>query len=195
VTIHLVSLDCPSCGSALEGEGLDTIFFCQHCGDAALLGEDGLEMIESTALVPAAGRSVRVWKPGWMIEADITVSQRTRAGGHPTDGWRGTRTYVVPAFEMRLTDLTRIMRGFAELGTELREVPRDPIHGGTLAMEDALTIIRHQLIGDEARRSDDLASVMVDIDVRSSRLVAMPWDSSQGKLTCSVTGVKVRERS
>jgi hypothetical protein len=174
---------------------MDTIFFCRHCGDAALLGEGGLEMIESTALVPAAGRSARVWKPGWMIEAEITISERTRTGGHHTEGWRATRTFVIPAFEMRLADLTRIMRAFSELDTELREVPRDPIHGGTLAMEDALTIIRHQLIGDEARRSDDLASVMVDIDVLSSRLVAMPWDPSQGKLTCSVTGVSVRTRA
>ena len=130
-----------------------------------------------------------------MIEAEITVSERTRAGGHRTDGWRGTKTFVIPAFEMRLADLTRIMRAFAELGTELREVPRDPIHGGTLAVEDALTIIRHQLIGDEARRSDDLASVMVDIEVLSNRLVAMPWDPSKGKLTCSVTGVTVRTQA
>ena len=55
MNLRLISLDCPSCGSALHGEGLDTIFFCDHCGDAAILGEDGLEMVESTALVPAAG--------------------------------------------------------------------------------------------------------------------------------------------
>jgi hypothetical protein len=76
MTLRLVSLDCPSCGSALRGEGLDTIFFCDHCGDAATLGEDGLEMVESAALVPAAGRSARTWRPAWLIDAEVTVSER-----------------------------------------------------------------------------------------------------------------------
>ncbi len=54
LTLHLISLDCPSCGSALHGEGMDTIFFCDHCGDAATLSEEGLEMVESSALLPGS---------------------------------------------------------------------------------------------------------------------------------------------
>ena len=192
MTLRLVSLDCPSCGSALHGEGLDTIFFCDHCGDAAILGEDGLESVESAALVPAAGRSAQTWRPAWLIEAGVTVSDRVRQGGRRGDGWHERRTFVIPAFEMPLGDLTRIARALSEVAGETREVPREPIHGGTLAVEDAVTLIRHLVIGDEVRKSDMLASVAVDIDVMSSRLVAIPFETTQTGLTCSITGVTVR---
>ena len=192
MTLRLVSLDCPSCGSALRGEGLDTIFFCDHCGDAATLGEDGLEMVESAALVPAAGRSARTWRPAWLIEAEVRVSERVRHKGRRSDGWQERRTYVIPAYEMPLGDLTRIARALSEVIGETREVPREPIHGGTLAVDDAVTLIRHIVIGDEVRKSDMLASVMVDIDVVSSRLVAIPFEPTERGLRCSITGVTVR---
>lgn len=195
MTLRLVSLDCPSCGSALRGEGLDTIFFCDHCGDAATLGEDGLEMVESAALVPSAGRSAGIWRPAWLIEARVSVSERTRHKGRRSEGWQEQQTFVIPAFEMPLGDLTRIARGFSEVIAETREVPREPIRGGTLAIDDAVILIRHLVIGDEVRKSDMLASVMVDIEVLASRLVAIPFESTDGGLRCSITGVTVRPES
>jgi len=193
MNLQLVSLDCPSCGSALQGEGLDTIFFCEHCGDAATLGTDGLQMVESGALLPAPGRSAREWRPAWLLEADVTVGERVRAKGRRTEGWQAKRTYVIPAFVMPLDDLTRLARALSEAAGETGEVPREPIHGGTVALEDAVTIVRHIVIGDEVRKSDMLASVQVDIDVTASRLVAIPFEPTNVGLRCSITGVTVRE--
>lgn len=192
MTLRLVSLDCPSCGSALHGEGLDSIFFCEHCGDAATLGENGLEMVESSALVPAPGRSARAWRPAWLIEADVTVADRIRSGGRASDGWRARRTFVIPAFVTPLADLTRLARALSEGSGDTAEVPREPIHGGTLAIEDAVTLIRHIVIGDEVRKSDMLASIRVDIVVVASRLVAIPFEGMSGGLRCAITGVTVR---
>lgn len=192
MTLRLVSLDCPSCGSALRGEGLDTIFFCDHCGDAATLSDQGLEMVESSALMPAPGRSARTWRPAWLIESEITVSDRLRHRGRRSDGWQERRTFIIPAFEMPLGDLTRIARALSEAAGETGEVPREPIHGGTLAVDDAVTLIRHIVIGDEVRKSDMLASVMVDIEVVASRLVAIPFEPTKDGLRCSITGVTVR---
>ena len=192
MTLRLVSLDCPSCGSALHGEGLDTIFFCDHCGDAATLSDQGLEMVESSALMPAPGRSARTWRPAWLIEADITVSERRRHRGRRSDGWHERRTFIIPAFAMPLGDLTRIARALSEASGETGEVPREPIHGGTLAVDDAVTLIRHITIGDEVRKSDMLASVTVDIEVVASRLVAIPFEPTKSGLKCSITGVTVR---
>ena len=193
--LHLVSLDCPSCGSALRGEGLDTIFFCDHCGDAAILEDEGLQRVESSALMPAPGRSARVWRPAWLVEAEITISNRMRHRSSRSDGWREPRTFVVPAFAMPLEDLTRISRALSEASGETGEVPREPIRGGTLALGDALTLIRHIVIGDEVRKSDQLATLEVAIDVTASRLVAIPFESTDTGLRCSITGVTVRTNS
>jgi hypothetical protein len=192
MTLQLISLDCPSCGSALHGEGLDTIFFCDHCGDAAVLSEEGLEMIESSAILPSPGRSAGQWRPAWLIEAGVCVSNRIRAKGRRSDGWQAQRTFVIPAFAMPLDDLTRISRAFSEVAGETGEVPREPIHGGTLALEDAVTLIRHIVIGDEVRKSDMLASLEVNVDVVARRLVATPFEKTRVGLRCSVTGVTVR---
>ena len=192
MTLHLVSLDCPSCGSALHGEGLDTIFFCDHCGDAATLEDDGLQMVESTALLPSPGRHAREWRPAWLVEAEVTVSDRMRAKGRQSKGWQARRTFVIPAFATPLEDLTRIARALSEAVGETGEVPREPIHGGTLALDDAVTMIRHILIGNEVRKSDMLASLQVDIEVVESRLVAIPFEKSNVGLRCAITGVTVR---
>lgn len=192
MSLRLVPLDCPSCGSALRGEGLDTIFFCSHCGDAAVLGGEGLRMVESSALLPAPGRSASLWRPAWRLDAVVTVRDRVRSGGRRSDGWQARRVFVVPAFALPLADLTRLARALSESAGAAAEVPREPIHGGTLALEDAVTIARHIVIGDEVRKSDMLASLAVDLETESRRLVAIPFEKKGGGLRCAVTGVSVR---
>lgn len=192
MSLHLVKLDCPSCGSAMRGEGLDTIFFCSHCGDGAVLDEESLQTVESTALLPSPGRHARAWRPAWRVEVDVRVHHRVRADGRTTPDWAGRRTFFIPAFNLRLDDLTRLSRALAEVPEPTAEVPREPIHGGTLAYEDAMTLIRHILIGDEVGRSDMLASVTVDLDEIDRRLVALPFEMDGERLRCAVTGVSVR---
>lgn len=193
MSLGLVSLDCPSCGSALRGEGMDTIFFCSHCGDAAVLEEGGLRMVEGRALLPAAGRNASVWRPAWLLEAVVTLRDRVRSGERRSDGWQGQKNFVIPAFTLALGDLTRLARALSESVGATAEVPREPIHGGTLALEDAVTIARHIVIGDEVRKSDMLASVTVDLEVSGSRLVAVPFESTGAGLRCAITGVVVAD--
>lgn len=176
----------------MRGEGLDTIFFCGHCGDAAILDDEGLQTIESTALMPAAGRRAQVWRPAWRVEAEVRVHARIRSGSRETPGWEGTRVFYIPAFDLTLHDLSRLTRALSEVSETTAEVPREPIHGGTLRIDDALILIRHILIGDEVRRSDNLASVMIDVDEISRGLVALPFELDQGRMRCAVTGVTVR---
>jgi len=191
-TLGLVNLDCPSCGSAMAGEGRDTIFFCDHCGDAAVLEDDGLRTVDSTALLPAPGRHPNLWRPAWRLELDVRVSERIRAGGRETPGWEGQRVFVIPAFGLPLDDLNRLARALSEVAQATAQVPREPIRGGTLAVEDALVLARHLLVGDEVRRSDMLASVTVDVEETGRRLVALPFEQGDGRLRCAVTGVTVR---
>lgn len=191
--LRLVNLDCPSCGSAMRGEGSDTIFFCSHCGGAAVLGDEGLETVESTALLPAPGRHPSEWRPAWRVEVQVRVHHRVRADGRATPDWSDRKVFYIPAFDLALDDLTRLSRALVEVSHVTAEVPREPIHGGALAYGDALTLIRHILIGDEVRRSDMLASVTVDLDEVSRSLVALPFDTGKGCLKCAVTGTTVRQ--
>ncbi len=192
MNLHLVALDCPACGSAMSGGGNDVIFFCSHCGSAALLEINGLEIMESTALLPSPGRQAKVWKPAWLIKAEVSVDERVRHGGRRSDGWRGEKTFVVPAFPIPLVDLVMLARALSEAAGGVGEVPREPIRGGTLAYEDALVLARHMVVGDEARKPDKLASVEVEITEKSHRLAAIPFEEAgDGRLKCAITGVVV----
>lgn len=193
--LKLVNLDCPSCGSAMKGEGLDTIFFCSHCGDAAVLDEEGLQVVDSTALMPAPGRHPNVWRPAWRLEVEVRVEQRRRADGRETPGWAGRKIFYVPAFELSLTDLSRLSIALSEAAGASAEVPREPIRGGSLAHEDALVLVRHLLIGDEVRRSDMLASVEVEVDEVAWGLVALPFEGGPDSMRCAVTGVSIRSEN
>lgn len=190
--LKLINLDCPSCGSAMNGEGLDTIFFCSHCGDAAVLDDEGIQTVESTALMPTPGRHPTVWRPAWRLEVEVQVGQRRLADGRETPGWAGRRVFYIPAFELHLSELSRLTVALSQAAGAPAEVPREPIRGGSLAHEDALVIVRHLLIGDEVRRSDMLASVEVDVHEVGVGLVALPFEGSDGQLRCAVTGVTVR---
>jgi hypothetical protein len=192
MTLRLIGLDCPACGSAMRGDPHDVLFFCAHCGSGALLVDDGLQTVESTALLPSPGRSARIWKPAWVIEAEVTVDDRIRADGRPTQGWQEVRTFVMPAFPLPLEDLVRLARALSTAAGAAAEVPHEPIRGGTLTLEDAVTLSRHIVVGDEVRESDMLASVQVEVQTKVHRLAAIPFEEARGGLRCAVTGVTVR---
>lgn len=173
MNIAFVALDCPSCGSALKADSHDILFLCNHCGCGAVLDDDGIRQMESTALMPAAGRRATTWRPGWMLEADVTVDHRIIASGSLTEGSRRKRRFVIPAFPLPLADLNTLVKAMIRLSPSMSEIPREPIRGGTLALEDAVTLVRHILVGEEVNKRDKLASVMVEVAVTSQRLVAM----------------------
>ncbi|MCP4901211.1 MAG: hypothetical protein GY906_29940, partial [bacterium] len=151
MSIRLISLDCTSCGSALKAGPQDILFICDHCGAGATLGDEGLERVESTALMPRKGRRAQVWRAAWVLETEVVVDQRVRADRRPTPGWSGSRTFWIPAFSLPLNSLTKLARALSTAAGEYGEVPHEPILGGSLSLADALTVARHLVVGDEVR--------------------------------------------
>jgi hypothetical protein len=191
VKLDLIPLDCPACGSAMAGDPHDLIFFCAHCASAALLDEQGLQTTESSALLPSPGKHAEVWKPAWIIEAHVEVDQRIRSDGRRTEGWQGEKSFIIPALQLPLIDMMQLARALTAAAGDVGELPREPIRGGTLALEDAITLARHIVIGDEIRKPDKLASVQVDITEKAHRLAAIPFERDEHGLRCAVTGVLV----
>jgi hypothetical protein len=176
----------------MEGDQQDVLFFCGHCGSGALLEIDALRTVESTALLPASGRSAGLWKPAWVIETEVSVRERIRSDGRPTQGWQGEQTFVIPAYELGVDDLVRLARALSHASGDVGEVPREPIRGGILALDDAVTLARYIVVGEEVRKPDMLASVQAEVTLNSYRLAAIPFEKAKGHLRCAVTGVTVR---
>lgn len=191
MTVRLIPLDCPSCGSSMRSREDDTLFLCSHCGGGAVLGEDALQQVGSSALLPTPGRRAEVWLPAWMIDAEVEVADRVRAGGRGTPGWKARKTYVIPAFDLSLNDAIRLARALSEAAGATGQVPHEPVTGGRLLLTDALALIRHLVIGDEVRRADLLASVRVEVVEGSHRLLAVPFIKAGQGLECAVTGLAV----
>jgi hypothetical protein len=190
---RLINLDCPACGSAMSAGPHDILYVCPHCGSGAVLGDSSLELIESTALLPTPGRRAMLWRPGWSIEADVEITNRRDARGRVTPGRSERLAFVIPAFALALPDLTVLSRELSSASGTTGEVPKEPCHGGTLALEDALIFIRYLIMGAEVERPDDLATIKVEITPVSHRIVALPFEEQEGRLRCSVTGTVVRK--
>ncbi len=191
MSLRLVTLDCPACGSAMSAAPEDEVFLCAHCGSGAVLGETGLATLEATALLPAPGRRAESWRPGWALEVDVTVAGRTTADGRSTPGWSQRRSYVLPGFDLPLADLVRLGRALGQAAGATGEVPRAPLPGGRLSLTDSLTLIHHLVVAEEAAKPDMLASIEVTVIEAGHRLVALPFEGEGDALRCAVTGVTV----
>ncbi len=186
--LRLVPLDCPACGSAMRGEPWDTLFLCPHCGSGGILGEDGLEIIESTALLPVPGRRADLWRPAWILEADVTVAARLLADGTPTQGSGTRRRFVLPAFDLPLATFTRLAAALTAVAEATGEVPHAPVTGGVLSTEDALVFARHLVLSEEIGRPDVLGSIRVEVAPVAWRLAATPFERAGDRFRCAVTG-------
>ncbi len=191
MTLLLVNLDCPSCGSALKGEHNDILFICTHCSTGAFIGDTGLEQINTTALLPTPGRHATSWRPAWLLETTVKIDQRWVAGSPPSGAAHYQRSFIIPAFDLPFSDLTTLTQALIRAESSVAEVPHEPIRGGTLSLADAETFIRHIVVGEEVHKSDMLISVMVDITINSHRLAALPFEKKGEQLACAVTGTKI----
>jgi hypothetical protein len=191
VSLRLVPLDCPACGSAMSAAPEDEVFLCAHCGGGAVLGPDGLGTVDAVALLPTPGRRADAWRPGWALDVNVTVARRTTADGRSTPDWSAHRTFLLPAFELGLADLVQLGRALSRVPDATGEVPRQPLPGGRLSLSDALVLVRHLVIAEEVARPDMLASLEVAVEELGHRLVALPFTTEGDVLRCAVTGVAV----
>jgi hypothetical protein len=194
VSLGLIPLDCPACGSALRAKPLDILFLCDHCDAGAVLEEQGLQLVESIALAASPGRKTEIWRPAWLIEGTVTISNRIAADGARTPSWQGARTFVIPAFALTLTSLTRLAEVLSAAAAGTAEVPKEPVPGGVLSVDDAKLLARQLVVVEEVRKPDMLASVEVGLETRAIRLAATPFAREDEWLRCAVTGHMVRAK-
>ena len=145
------------------------------------------------SLAPAPGRRAEVWRRAGVVETHVTVTGRVRADGRPTAGWEDDRIFVIPAFELGIRDLTRLSLALGRAFGATGEVPREPVTGGVLSLNDALVLVRYLVVGEEVRKPDMLATVEVSVEERAHRLAAVPFERTPDGLRCAVTGVTLSD--
>jgi hypothetical protein len=192
LSLNLVALDCPVCGSALRARPLDILFLCDHCGAGAVLAEQGLELVESIALVASPGRKTELWRPAWLIEGTVSITDRIRSDGLRTADWHGRHSFVIPAFALDLGALTRLAEVLSAAAADTGKLPGEPIPGGILSLSDATIIARQLVVAHEVRKPDMLASLNVGLEVSRSRLAATPFAREGDRLRCAITGHMVQ---
>ena len=92
-----------------------------------------LEPMNGAVMHARLGREV----PGGL---EVEVSGRVRADGRPTDGSRGERRFVIPAFGLPLPSLVALARALSSSAREAGEVPRAPVPGGTLSLDELVSV-------------------------------------------------------
>ena len=109
--LHLVPLDCPTCGEAVEAGGEDVVYYCTACRNGYRF-EEGADSLAPTevSFVSAPNVSAEVYLPFWLLPARVEMHQRDADGAgfqglmglffgsDSADERRPDGTFAVPAF-------------------------------------------------------------------------------------------------
>lgn len=201
---RLVPLSCPSCGSSVEAEATDTVFYCVSCRSGYLfVGEDAARRSIGGVISPVAGAleplevsfladpsiAVERYRPFWLLPGRLEVHERSSAGLAGLTGFLGSLfggpgaadertsevTFAVPAFELPLERARDLGSRYTVELPHLGERLGERLTGGTLSSADARVLAEYVFIAREVGASGTLKELRYSLDWGEPRLLGVPF--------------------
>jgi hypothetical protein len=202
---RLVPLSCPSCGSSVEAEATDTVFYCVSCRSGYLfVGEgaaqravgDGVVTPVAGALAPLevsflADPSIAVerYRPFWLLPGRLEVHERSSAGLAALGGFLGSLfggpgaedervwevTFAIPAFVLPLDRARELGNRYTTELPRLGERLGERLTGGTLSSDDAAVLAEYVFVAREVAASGILKELRYTLDWGEPRLLGVPF--------------------
>lgn len=206
--LRLVALKCEKCGSLLDADQNDVVYYCNNCdtGYELINEKDELVPAEVDFALPANVMDAEViYYPFWVFDADITISSRDVSGSSgiigelfkKNQGDGGTAGHVkkfyVPAFDTSLENIKKLGLGFTQHQPDYETVTKDKVRGCIYSSKDAEKIAEFIFLSLEAEKPDKLSSISYDLGLSSSKIVGMPFYRTEGTgLVDGILGIKLK---
>lgn len=196
----VVALKCKSCDSGLMIDVNDVVAYCSNCGNGWEIQNDTLVPIDINFAKPLVqGQGDIVYKPFWLVNANVNIISRDAAGqwvssifggSHQT---QGDVLFYVPAFWMTIESVKN-------LGGQL--TMKNPVAspqkyntkmtGFSFSKEDAKKIAEFIFLSIEAEKSDTIRNIDYTLTVNSIQVLGMPfYKEPNGKMKDAVLGIEV----
>ncbi|HEX4952829.1 MAG TPA: hypothetical protein VF017_05470 [Thermoanaerobaculia bacterium] len=206
--LTLVRLACPRCGSPLEAEGEDVVYYCPAChtGSRLAQGPPGVPLspVEVT-FVARPDVEVARYLPFWLLPARVEISQRSTAGGSlsglmrlfsgeagaPSNaaGEQREAAFAIPAFAAPLAVRVALARRYTEALPQLGEKLGEQLTGTRISEEDARKLAHYLLVDAEAARPDTLQGLVYSIVFGDGWLLGVPFVASGSVLVDAFFGL------
>ncbi len=190
MSLELLPLDCPSCGSSVEAEGGDVVYYCVSCRNGYELNSEkrGLAPVE-VAFVAAAHVAADRYLPFWRLPASVEMRQRVGSKasfrglmGVFADAFsggkgppRGDGVFVVPAFHAPLSAVTELVGRYTLALPSLGEKLGEKLVGGRYGVADARKLAHFALIATEVEKPDVLKKLDYHLEFGSADLLGVPF--------------------
>jgi len=195
MTLELVALDCPTCGSSVEAEGGDVVYYCISCRNGYFFDrQDRALRPVDVAFVALSHVSAERYLPFWHLPATIEIHQRDAQAGSfrgliksfaslftdDSGPSRAAGSFVVPAFDASLAAVTELVRRYTLAFPSLGEKLGERLVGGCYGVEDARKLAHFALIATEVERPDLLKKLDYSIEFGAARLLGVPFVEQGG---------------
>ena len=75
--LHLVPLDCPSCGESVEAEGADVVYYCTACRNGYRFSEGEQALVPTeVSFVSTPNLAAELYLPFWLLPARVEIHER-----------------------------------------------------------------------------------------------------------------------
>jgi hypothetical protein len=196
----LEAIKCKNCGSGMVVEINDYVTYCGSCGSGFEIINGELQPIEinfSATAVP--GNSEVVYKPFWLMKANVEILERTAAGGFMKNLFGGSNsssgsiTFYIPAFYCSLDNLKKIASAFTQKNPVASPQKYNAkLTGFAYGKEDAKKLAEFLLISFEAEKSDTMKTFRYNITFNSFEILGIPfYKVGDGKFKDAVLGIEI----
>lgn len=186
----LLQFRCRNCGNDLDGLPTDVIYYCWNCGRCWVLEQNFSPLRIDFMRMGGEGT---VLLPFWKVDVTVSIYQRVSRSKSSSSMVQGFREFtgrerglsdhepetrrdrlIFPAFSTSLVLSTGVrMHSENFLPERLEHGSSVRVFGGSVGMEDALTLARGVAVGVEVGRKDFLACVDLDVEVNSADIYAV----------------------
>lgn len=193
--LRLVALKCEKCGSLLDADQNDVVYYCNNCDTGyELINEmDELAPAEVDFALPANVLDAEViYYPFWVFDTDIKISSRDASGTSSVSGelfkkkqndgdvTNSVKKFYVPAFDTSLENIKQLGLGFTRQQPDYETVKKDKIRGCIYSSKDAEKIAEFIFLSLEAEKPDMIRSISYDLGLSSPKIVGMPFYRTDG---------------
>lgn len=196
----LEAIKCKNCGSGLVVEINDNITYCGSCGSGFEIINGELSPIEinfASAAIP--GNSEMVYKPFWLIKADVEILERTSSGGFFKNLFGGKQEntgsiiFYIPAFYCNLDSVKELASAFTQKNPVASPQKYNAkITGFAYGKEDAKKLAEFLLISFEAEKSDMMKTFRYNINFNSFEILGIPfYKTGEGRFKDAVLGIEI----
>jgi len=200
--LRLVALKCQKCGSLLNADTKDLVFYCGNC-------DSGFELInEKDELVPVSidfaipnkkMNAEIVYYPFWVFDANVKINSRDAAGS--ITGFimnifgkedKQVGKFYVPAFETTLENIRKLGLEFTKGQPEFDVLKKGKLKGCTYSSKDAVKFADFIFLNMEAAKPDTLRSISYDLGLSSPKVIAIPFYKLSGSgLMDGIMGITI----